>query len=249
MTGPTLVVDKLLGRKSYGSIPHLPGSKRGYTDYGLNDGQARICTEKRRDLNDLIIVQEKLDGSNVCVANINGEIVALGRAGYLARTSPYQMHRMFDSWVKKNEGRFKSLLSEGERCIGEWLIQAHGTLYRLPHEPFVVFDIMTKDVRLPYLEFISRVVKQEFVFPRLIHFGDSISIKSICSLLEPSGHGAIDPVEGAIWRVERKYTVDFLAKYVRPEKVNGIYLPEISGGSPVWNKFNDDSALDLIKNG
>jgi hypothetical protein len=42
-------------------------------------------------------------------------------------------------------------------------------------------------------------------------------------------------VEGAVWRVERKGKVDFLGKYVRPEKVDGCYLPEISGEEAVWN--------------
>lgn len=56
---------------------------------------------------------------------------------------------------------------------------------------------------------------------------------------------AIDPVEGAVWRVERsnptgakgerKEGVDFLVRYVRPDKVDGLYLPEISGKEAVWN--------------
>jgi hypothetical protein len=35
--------------------------------------------------------------------------------------------------------------------------------------------------------------------------------------------------------VERKSEVDFLAKWVRSDKVDGMYLPEISGKEPVWN--------------
>jgi len=48
-------------------------------------------------------------------------------------------------------------------------------------------------------------------------------------------HGALDPVEGAVWRVERKGVIDFLVKYVRPDKIDGDFLPEISGKEPVWN--------------
>ena len=48
-------------------------------------------------------------------------------------------------------------------------------------------------------------------------------------------HGALEPVEGAVWRVERKGKVDFLGKYVRPDKIDGCYLPEINGGAAVWN--------------
>jgi len=46
---------------------------------------------------------------------------------------------------------------------------------------------------------------------------------------------ALDPVEGAVWRVERRGAVDFLAKFVRPEKLDGCYLPEVSGAAAIWN--------------
>ena len=59
---------KPLGHKSYGSIGHLPGSRQGRDDVGIDPGQARIVLEKTRDRHDRIIVQEKLDGSNVAVA-------------------------------------------------------------------------------------------------------------------------------------------------------------------------------------
>ena len=56
------------------------------------------------------------------------------------------------------------------------------------------------------------------------------------SRLLPFGfYGALDPVEGAVWRVERKDTVDFLVKYVRPDKVDGSYLDSVTGQEPVWN--------------
>ena len=51
---------KPLGGKSYGSVPHLIGSRRGPMDFGVNEGQQRICCEKKRDRHDTIIVQEKL---------------------------------------------------------------------------------------------------------------------------------------------------------------------------------------------
>ncbi|WP_202614648.1 RNA ligase family protein, partial [Escherichia coli] len=76
--------EKPLGRKAYGSIPHLPGSRLGPADHHCHEGQARICCEKPRDRHDRIIVTEKLDGGNVAIAKVNGAIFALGRAGYLA---------------------------------------------------------------------------------------------------------------------------------------------------------------------
>lgn len=222
--------EKPLGHKSYGSIPHLVGSRRGPRDYGVNDGQQRICCERARDKHDEIIVQEKLDGGNVGVALKNDQILAITRAGTLARESDFAQHRLFADWVKQNESRFRAVLREGERLAGEWLALAHGTIYDLPHEPFVAFDLMTQQERAPYDDLVERL-NGDFVLPRLLHRGAPLSVKSALELLEPSGHGARGYAEGAVWRVERfvpqlkKKVVDFLAKYVRPEKVDGLYLP------------------------
>src|SRR5688500_2405585 len=112
---------KPLGHKAYGSIPHLPGSRLGPGDYHIHPGQAKIATEKARDKHDTTIVQEKLDGSCCAVAKVDGRILALGRAGYLARTSEYPVHHAFESYVKANEERFMCLLQDGERVVGEYL--------------------------------------------------------------------------------------------------------------------------------
>lgn len=215
---------KPLGQKAYGSIPHLPGSRRGPADKGLSEDQAKILTVKVRDKYDRITVQEKLDGSCVAVAKLDGKIVSLIRAGYLAASSHYEQHRVFSNWVRYHIDRFDNLLREGERCVGEWLLEPHGTLYALPHEPFVIFDIMTGHDRALAEDVESRCHYQKFITPRLLHYGGAISIADILSKLEPSGHGALDLVEGAVWRVERQGVVDFLGKYVRPEKIDGKYL-------------------------
>lgn len=226
---------KPLGHKAYGSIPHLPGSRLGVGDHHCSPGQARIACEKKRDKHDLIIVQEKLDGSNCAVAKIEGKILALGRAGYLAESSKYSVHHSFKKFVDANEKRFDELLSEGERVCGEYLAQAVGTRYELPHEPFVVFDLMTGKRRTPFTEFVQRVHKFDFIVPQLLSIGEPLSIDIALELLNVSAHGAVDEVEGAIWRVERKGEVDFLCKYVKHHKQDGKYFPENNGGVVTWN--------------
>lgn len=235
MNEPTTKPVKPLGHKAYGSIPHLPGSRRGPGDYGLDPQQARILTDKARDRHDLITVQEKLDGSNVAVAKIAGAIVPLMRAGYLAATSNWPQHHHFARWALERTERFAALLNEGERVVGEWLMEAHGTRYALVHEPFVAFDIMRVTERTPAADVAARAEAVGFVTPRVIHVGGPIAIEDVLKVLEPSGHGAIDPVEGAVWRVERKGVVDFLGKFVRPEKIDGKYLADISGQGAVYN--------------
>jgi hypothetical protein len=136
--------------------------------------------------------------------------------------------------VREHKKRFE-WLSEGERVVGEWLAQAHGTRYALTHEPFVAFDVMEGTRRLPYTLFVEAAIAFGLPIPRLIHRGGPFGLEAAQLAIKHSGHGALDPVEGAVWRVERRGVVDFLAKWVRHDKVDGCYLPEVSGAGAVWN--------------
>lgn len=230
---------KPLGRKAYGPIGHLPNSRLGPGDHAVHDGQARICTERARDRHDVIIVQEKLDGSCVAVARIGDELHALGRAGWPAQSSRWEQHQLFAAWVRQHEDRFRAVLRPGERLVGEWLAQAHGTLYSGlcidTREPFGAFDLMREDRREPFDEF-QRRVSGIFKTPTLIHHGAPLPVdKAMLLHARSSGHWPCDEIEGVVYRVERRGEVDFLAKYVRPDKVAGKYLPEVSGKPAVWN--------------
>lgn len=227
---------KPLGGKSYGSIPHLKGSKVGVGDHTIHEGQHRICTEKTRDSHDLVIVQEKYDGSNVCVARIDGQLIPLVREGYTALSSPRIQHHYFDKWVKQHANSF-DFIQEGERVCGEWLLQAHGIKYSIFAEPFVAFDIIRGKDRVIYSEFLERA--HEFVLPRTLHIGKSISIEDAMGKLNTSRCRWVtangDKPEGLIYRVERKGRIDFLAKFVRPDFETGKYLESISREPDVWN--------------
>jgi hypothetical protein len=236
------------GIKNYGHIPHLPGSRMGPGDHHCDAGQARIAIAALRDHHDLVIVLEKLDGSNVGVARLDGTIYPLNRSGYLATSSPYAQHQLFAAWAYENRDRFLAALRDGERMCGEWLTQAHGTRYELRHEPFVAFDLMEGNTRHRFDELAERARAGEFITPAVLHRGGPLSIDRAMRHLAGGGfHGALDPVEGAVWRVERnalvtpgrggerRCVVDFMAKYVRPDKIDGCYLPEINGGQAYWN--------------
>jgi hypothetical protein len=139
------------------------------------------------------------------------------------------------------------LLDNGERACGELLMQAHSTHYNLPHEPFVIFDIMVGTERKLYEELLERCKEYDFITPYTFHIGTPLSVEKAMEFVKVSKHGAIDPVEGVVYRIERneltepgrngnrKWIVDYLVKYVRLDKIDGIYLPEMSKKEPVWN--------------
>lgn len=232
-------MEKPLGGKNYGSIGHLPGSRLGPGDHRIPDGQARILLEKVRDRHDRVIVQEKLDGSNVGILRTGGRLIAITRAGYEADSSPYEQHRQFADYVLRFgrvERKFLNMLGEGERLVGEWMVQAHGTRYHLPHLPFVAFDLFREGKRILWEELKERCRVYEVPTPALLHEGGAFSIEQAEEALGTHGHhGAIDPAEGAVWRVERQGRVDFLGKYVRAGKEDGCFLDRCQG--PVMNRW------------
>jgi hypothetical protein len=225
---------KPMGRV-YGSIPHFKGSKTGSADIVITAGQQIIATEKCRK-GDTVIVAEKIDGSCMGVGKNNGGIIPLTRAGYHAITSPFKQHNeMFVNWVKANEKRFDSLLGEGERVVGEWMVVTHGIRYNLIHEPFVPFDLIRHNVRLEYELFERRIKHHDFVVPWLVHIGGAISIEQSVTQLGHSRHGAVGQPEGVVYRVEHEGKVDFLAKWVRPDFEPCKYCSHENGGVTTYN--------------
>ena len=239
--------EKPLKMKAYGSIGHLPNSRMGPADHHVHEGQAVICTEKPRK-GDRIIVSEKLDGSCMSVANIDGELVPLTRAGYRAAEVTYEHLRAFVPYVEARKAQFADLVRPGERVVGEWIPMAHGTIYDPRHlmfSPFVAFDIFRDGKRVLWDEFDQRVGEVDLRRAFRIHDGAvpcSVE-RALNSLRVPDEdlashgygyHGALEDVEGAVWRVEREGRVDFLAKYVRPSKVDGKYFSSISGQPEIW---------------
>ena len=103
---------------------------------------------------------------------------------------------------------------------------------------------------------IGRIRAQEVVFAALRQEKDKLEklnaenqrLKSV----------AVDPAEGVVYRVESRGVVDFLAKWVQPEKVDGCYLFECEAGKvkipPVelprsaftWNRWPGKDDADSL---
>lgn len=231
--------------RNYGSIPHLSTSKMfQQADKKINEGQERIMTEKVRDWHDLIIVTEKIDGSNVGIVNKSGTLHAIGRSGYSCNSSDYEQHKLFELWCQKNVDRFL-WLPENYRICGEWCIQAHGTIYDITNEsPFVAFDIIdSNNNRIDYIEFIGLCKKYNIPMVPLLHIGQPISLKNAIKLMIPGHYGNPETPEGVVYRVQKGKKFDFIAKWVNGFKEDGKYL-----GETIWNKGVGGLLSDNKKN-
>ena len=225
---------KPLNRKNYGSIPHLSNSKLGEIDYFIHEGQERILTEKKRDKHDTILVFEKYDGSNVGVGKKDGNIFALNRSGYEASTSPYKQHHEFAKWVSERKDMFNSLLEEGERVAGEWLLQAHGLIYKIDNDPILFFDYFNENNERQPFEVVEQM---GLPLPRLLHKGEAVSVDELKPILSLKTDSimSLEAPEGMVYRVERKGKVDFLAKWVRKDFEAGKYCIGIEEEKLIYN--------------
>ena len=229
---------KPIGRKNYGSIPHLHNSKLGEGDYYIGEGQERILTKKTRDKYDNILVFEKYDGSNVGITKYENKIFAMTRSGYEATTSPYKQHHYFANWVKKRESIFADMLQNGERITGEWLAQAHGLIYKIDVEPIVFFDYFTQNnQRILHEELKIKSIEYGLQLPRKLHEGTPITVEDLIPKLNTKTKGieSVELPEGMVYRVERKGKVDFLAKWVRYDFPTGKLCINVEEENLIWN--------------
>lgn len=224
----------------YAKIPHLPGSRTGPGDHHVGRDLSARCTIAARP-GDRVIVQEKLDGTCVAVLRSEGVITAFGRQGRPCAESRNDGRRAFAAWVRENEGRF-ALLAEGERVVCEWLAVAHGTRYALPHEPVVMLDRFdAAGRRATVAERAALAAATGLPVPQVIHEGGALGVDLALERLGEHGfHGAVDPAEGLVWRVEAAGEVAAVVKYVRAGKRDGCYLADHTGGETVWNTWDTE---------
>jgi len=229
---------KPIGRKNYGSIPHLHNSKLGDGDYYIGFGQEKILTIKTRDKHDNVLAFEKYDGSNVGVAKYENKIFALTRSGYEANTSPYKQHHYFANWVKSNESIFVDMLENGERITGEWLLQAHGLIYDIKTTPIVFFDYFTpSNERFIFKDLEDKTSRYGLQLPRMLHSGNAISVDELLPILNQKTDNiqSVELPEGIVYRAERKDKVDFLAKWVRSDFPTGQFCIGIDEKDLIYN--------------
>ena len=229
--------DRPLGRKAYGSIPHLPESRPTPGDHQITPGQADICQRNARSKDRRIIVQEKLDGACTAVAKTrDGAIIALSRSGQPARSHPFPHIRLFANWVDLRQDEFDYLLAPSQRIVGEWLAVAHGIRYDLPHDLWVYFDQFDeRNRRMTQARMHPEL--PEFCRPATtVHTGGPTPAAELLAGIGNGYSGAEEPAEGLVYRVEHKGQVEFLAKYVRHDLEPGRYMTREPGDEPVWNR-------------
>ncbi len=227
----------------YPKIPHLPGSRTGKADRHVGRIRGESLTLKATE-GARILVEEKLDGTCVVVVREGTTVLAHGRDGRPAHASRNLGRRLFAQWVQERHEQFLALLEDGEHACGEWLPLAHGTRYGLAHEPFVLFDLVRfgKAVCRDWL--VEKATRTGFTTPCILHKGDALPTALALELLGERGHHGADAAEGVVYREEwpDEGACSFVAKLVRMDKIDGLYLADHTGQGHLFNTWPGSEA-------
>lgn len=212
----------------YPRTPHLFGARGTADDKRLGEGDSLAFIA-----DDSLIVEEKLDGTNVGIHfESNGSLVLQCR-GHLITEGMHPQYDLFKQWTASKRHVLEERLGERYLLFGEWLYAQHTVVYRaLPHY-FFEFDIYDKQDQV-FLDLERRMELIEGTGVQtvpVVHRG-TIDRKELESLIGPSvfdshfehpGSTKTDNrMEGVYLRTEADGVVTGRAKCVRPEFVAKI---------------------------
>jgi hypothetical protein len=212
----------------YPRTPHLFGSKGTDDDKHLDEeDSARFIADES------LIVEEKIDGTNVGIHfTSEGELVLQCR-GHLITEGMHPQYDLFKQWTVVKRFVLEERLEDRFILFGEWMYARHSIHYRqLPHY-FFEFDIFDKEQEA-FLSLKQRLVLLEGTGIQtvpVIQIG-AVSRKQLERLIGPSIYDSqfenpltkrIDNLmEGLYLRTEAGGTVSGRAKFVRPEFVEKV---------------------------
>jgi hypothetical protein len=212
----------------YPRTPHLFGSK------GTDDDKHLGEVESLRFLADeSLIIEEKIDGTNVGLHfSDSGELVLQCR-GHLITEGMHPQYDLFKQWAAVKRHVLEESLQNRFILFGEWVYARHSIHYRKLTHYFFEFDIYDKEdeVFLNLERRLSLLAGTGIQTVPVIHSG-KVNRDDLQDLIGPSQFDSFfeDPItkrsdnlmEGLYLRTEAVGRVTGRAKFVRPEFVEKI---------------------------
>jgi len=236
----------------YPRTPHLFGSKGTDDDkhLGRDESEAFIADAS-------LIVEEKLDGTNVGIHFTPSGRMVLQCRGHEITEGMHPQYDLFKQWTSVKRPGLEAMLGSRFILYGEWLYAKHSVHYRkLPHY-FFEFDVYDKDAQ-QFLDLDTRLrmlAGSGLQTVPVLHRGCAtaeklkalIGASAFDSAFEnPTTHQADNLMEGLYCRTEARGRVTGRAKIVRSEFVEKIKQSEhwqhqkmipnlLAEGADIWS--------------
>jgi hypothetical protein len=216
----------------YPRTPHLFGSR------GTGDDKHLSAADSAQFIADAsLIVEEKLDGTNVGIHFTSAGRLVLQCRGHEITTGMHPQYDLFKQWTMGKRPVLEIMLEDRYILFGEWLYAKHSVHYRRLRHFFFEFDIYDKQDEA-FLDLVSRVAILEgtgICTVPVVHRG-SATAEQLRTLIGPSAYdsafenplsGRTDNLmEGLYCRTEAAGKVTGRAKLVRPEFVEKVKQSE-----------------------
>jgi hypothetical protein len=212
----------------YPRTPHLFGSK------GTDDDKHLGEAESLRFLADgSLIVEEKIDGTNVGIHFTPAGTMALQCRGHLISEGMHPQYDLFKQWASVKRPVLEERIGDRFILFGEWVYARHSIHYRRLPQYFFEFDVYDKGARA-FLSLDRRLDLLEGAGIQtvpVVHRGaadrDLLGALIGPSLFDsrfenPMTHRTDDLMEGLYLRTEAGGVVTGRAKFVRPEFVEKV---------------------------
>jgi RNA ligase len=236
----------------YPRTPHLFGSR------GTDDDKHLGHKESLDFIADAsLIVEEKLDGTNVGIHFTSAGRMVLQCRGHEITAGMHAQYDLFKQWTMGRRPVLEAMLEDRLILFGEWLYARHSVHYRrLPHY-FFEFDLYDKRKQI-FLDLAGRLELLEGTGIRtvpVIHRGPATA-DQLHGLIGPSRFdsqfenpltGRTDNLmEGLYLRTEAEGRVTGRAKFVRPAFVENVKQSEhwqhqavvpnlLAEGAEIWS--------------
>lgn len=216
----------------YPRTPHLFGSKGTDDDKHLNERDSLAFLD-----DESLIVEEKIDGTNVGIHFTNEGEMVLQCRGHQITEGMHPQYDLFKQWAVVKRPLLESILENKFILFGEWVYAQHSVHYRGLSHYFYEFDIYDKQAAI----FTTLEKRLELLHDTqietvpVIHRG-ALKREQLNQLIGPSAFDSQfenpftnqtdNLMEGIYCRTEFENRVTGRAKMVRPEFVEKIKQSE-----------------------
>ncbi|MFN3158739.1 MAG: RNA ligase family protein [Rubinisphaera brasiliensis] len=212
----------------YPRTPHLFGSRGTDDDKHLGEAESKAFIA-----DESLIIEEKIDGTNVGIHFSEAGELVLQCRGHLITEGMHPQYDLFKQWASVKRRVLENTFGSRFIVFGEWVYARHSIFYRKLTHYFFEFDIYDKE-RAEFLDLERRLSLLEgtgIETVPIVHTG-SVSREEMKKLIGSSRFDSHfeNPVtgqpdslmEGLYLRTEAGGAVSGRAKFVRPEFVEKI---------------------------
>jgi len=186
--------------RKFPRTPHVFGEVSGKTE----DDKFLSKEESLKQIGfDEVIFTEKVDGSNVGISIVDGEVKLQSRGSWIGG-GDHPQYNVLKQWASVKKPELETLLEPGDVLYGEWVYARHTVKYtQLPHY-FLAFDIWNKSMGgFLSRDFMVGLLDGTGIVPvGEIYRGKVSSVDDVLEFIgKPSMYGA-ERIEGVYLRVD-----------------------------------------------